>query len=93
VRRLDDLIGDFADTAALLKQLDALVCVDTAVAHLAGTLGLPTILLLPHCPDWRWGAMGESTSWYPSMRLVRQTRAGVWDDALSRAKELLERGF
>ncbi len=71
-------IGDFADTAAILAQLDLLIGVDTAVVHLAGALNRPVWTLLPFSCDWRWGVAGETTPWYPSMRLFRQPRPGDW---------------
>jgi len=83
VTRLDDLIADFADTAALLSQLDCLITVDTAAAHLAGALGVKTYVLLPHCPDWRWGMTGETTPWYPSLTLLRQPSYGDWDSVIA----------
>jgi len=82
ILRLDALITDFADTAALLKQLDYLITVDTAAAHLAGALGIKTFLLLPYCPDWRWGRQGEATPWYPSLTLLRQKTYGDWQSAV-----------
>jgi tetratricopeptide (TPR) repeat protein len=69
---------DFAATAAVLAQLDLLITVDTAVAHLAGAMGRETWLLLPFAPDWRWGTMGDRTRWYGSMRLWRQPAPGDW---------------
>ncbi len=80
---LSPAIDDFADTAALLAQLDLLVTIDTAVAHLAGAMGVPTFLLLLHYSDWRWGVGGDSSPWYSSLRLIRQTRHGDWDAALN----------
>lgn len=74
--------GDMADTAALIEELDGVVCVDTSVAHLTGALGRPLWLLLMHNPDWRWGLGGVDTPWYPSARLVRQVRPGDWPGAL-----------
>ncbi len=68
----------FADTAALLAHLDLVISVDTAVAHLAGAMGKPVWTLLPFVPDWRWGAAGDTTSWYPTMRLYRQQRRKQW---------------
>ncbi len=82
-------LPDFAETAGLLAQLDLVVAVDTAVAHLAGTLGLPLWLLLPHDPDWRWLAGREDSPWYPSARLFRQSRAGDWDGVLARVAAAL----
>ena len=73
-------IQDFADTAAIVAQLDLLVSVDTAVAHLAGALGTPCWLLLPdYLPDWRWLTERSDTPWYPeTMRLFRQPAGGGW---------------
>lgn len=70
--RLGGQFQNFSDTAAALAALDLLITVDTAVAHLAGALGIPTWMILPSNPDWRWGRGGETTAWYPSMRLFRQ---------------------
>lgn len=76
--------GSFSDTAAVCSVLDLVVCVDTSVAHLAGALGMPTWLLLPWVPDWRWQAQGEASYWYPTMRLYRQARDGEWAAPLQR---------
>ncbi|MCW2248164.1 Flp pilus assembly protein TadD [Azospirillum fermentarium] len=73
-----DAVADFAGTAALLAGLDLLVTVDTAPLHLAGALGRPAWLLLPHAPDWRWFLGRADTPWYPTVRLFRQDRAGAW---------------
>ena len=89
VLSLENHITDFADTAALLSQLDHLITVDTAVAHLAGALGVKTFLLLQHCPDWRWGTSGESTHWYPRMTLLRQSAYGHWDEVIDRLIKIL----
>lgn len=75
-------LGDMADTAALMANLDAVVSVDTSVAHLAGSLGRPTLLLLPHSAEWRWQQARTDTPWYGSMRLVRQDFPGDWDGSL-----------
>lgn len=86
---LTSFIGDFADTAALLSELDLVISVDTAVVHLAGALGGPVWTLLATVPDWRWGLSREDTAWYPSMRLFRQRQAGDWDEVIQRVvKEL-----
>jgi hypothetical protein len=82
-------IGDFADTAAMLLALDGLVTVDTALAHLAGAMGLPTVVLLPWVPDWRWGTAGDRSLWYPSLRLARQPAPGDRAGAVARAMALL----
>lgn len=77
------LLQDFSDTAALLANLDLLICVDTAVAHLAGALGLPVWLLNRYDTDWRWLREGEISPWYPSMRIFRQRKRGEWDEPIA----------
>ena len=72
-------LGDFADTAAAVGQLDLVITVDTSVAHLAGALGTPVWTLLPWVPDWRWRLDRDDSPWYPTMRLFRQPAAGDWD--------------
>jgi tetratricopeptide (TPR) repeat protein len=84
-------IGDFADTAAALEALDLVVCVDTAVAHLAGGLGRPTWLLLPVGSDWRWGLERADSPWYPSVTLFRQETYGDWSSVVSRLRRELVR--
>ena len=71
-------VVDFADTAAVVAQLDGVVTVDTAVAHLAGSMGLPVWLMVPWLPDWRWGLGRSETPWYPTVRLFRQPAEGAW---------------
>jgi tetratricopeptide (TPR) repeat protein len=72
-------LSDFADTAALIANLDLVVAVDTAVAHLAAALGKPTWLLLKFVPDWRWMLDRPDSPWYPTLRIFRQQRPGDWD--------------
>jgi hypothetical protein len=74
-----DSINDFGDSAALLENLDILISVDTAPAHLGGALGIPVWLLLPFNPDWRWQLGRTDSPWYPTMRLFRQHAPGAWD--------------
>jgi len=82
-------ITDFADTAAIMAELDLIITTDTATAHLAGALGRPVWTLLHWVADWRWGLEREDTPWYPTMRLFRQPNAGDWDSVLQHvAKEL-----
>jgi|HubBroStandDraft_1064217.scaffolds.fasta_scaffold01674_10 tetratricopeptide (TPR) repeat protein len=69
-------LGDFADTAGLVSELDLVITVDTSVAHLAGALGRPVWILLPAVADWRWGTGRADTPWYPTARLFRQTGEG-----------------
>ena len=84
-------IGDFADTAAIIAGLHLVISVDTAVAHLAGALGIPCWLLLPeYKPDWRWLAEREDSPWYPgAMRLFRQTLDGGWPEVIDRIRTAL----
>jgi tetratricopeptide (TPR) repeat protein len=81
----------FADTAALVSALDAVITVDTAVAHLAGALGKPVWVLLPFAPDWRWMRNRPDSPWYPSARLFRQPRPGDWKSAIDAVRAELER--
>jgi len=82
-------VTDFRDTAERLGNLDALVSVDTTVDHLAGAMGLPTFVLLPHTPDWRWMLSRLDTPWYQSMRLFRQTNPGNWRGPIRGLREVL----
>jgi len=75
-------LESFADTAALIANLDLIVSVDTAVAHLAGALGATVWVLLPQPADWRWLLGRSDTPWYPTMRLIRQPKYGDWDSVL-----------
>jgi hypothetical protein len=76
-------LADFSQTAALTSCMDAVVSVDTAVAHLCGALGLPLHLLIPDPPDWRWQLARGDTPWYPSAQLHRQSPSGDWAAALA----------
>jgi Tfp pilus assembly protein PilF len=87
---LTALIGDYADTAALIRQLDLVISVDTSVAHLAGALGHPVWLLLPFAPDWRWLMQRGDSPWYPGMRLFRQPVAGDWSSVVKEVSENLK---
>ena len=77
-------LNDFSDTAALVANLELVISVDTAVAHLAGAIEKPTWLLLPHIPDWRWQLGRPDSPWYPTMRLFRQTKRGDWAGVIDR---------
>lgn len=79
-------LADFADTAALIERLDLVIAVDTAVAHLAGALGKPLWVLLPHVADWRWLIDRTDCPWYPTARLYRQPAIGDWDSVLARLR-------
>ena len=81
--------SDFAQTAALVDTLDAVVTIDTSIAHLAGALGKPVFVLLPYAPDWRWGIAGERTPWYPTARLIRQPAPGDWESVVAALRDRL----
>ncbi|QNJ15858.1 TPR repeat-containing protein [Synechococcus sp. A18-40] len=85
---------DFLETAAIIANCDLVITSDTSVvAHLAGGMGKTTLLLLHKAPDWRWGLEGDTTFWYPSMRLFRQRERGNWDEVLERVAEALQEQF
>ena len=77
-------LTDFQETAVCLRQIDLLISVDTATAHLAGMLGRPVWLLLPFAPDWRWMMDRDDSPWYPTARLFRQRTEGDWADVVAR---------
>jgi hypothetical protein len=77
-------LHDFEDTAAVLDAVDLLVCVDTAVGHLAGALGRPAWLALADATDWRWLTKREDSPWYPKHRLFRQDAPGAWGPVFDR---------
>jgi hypothetical protein len=83
-------IQDFSDTAALCALMDLVISVDTSVAHLSGTLGRPTWVLLPYLPDWRWLLDRDDSPWYPSVKLYRQTGVGDWKSVLAQVNTSLE---
>ena len=78
-----DELATFADTAAVVANLDLVVAVDTAVVHLAGAMGKPVWVLLPFVPDWRWMIERSDSPWYPTARLFRQPRAGDWESVIA----------
>jgi len=84
-------LENFADTAAIIALCDLVISVDTAVAHLAGAMGRPLWMLLPFAPDWRWTLDGDTSPWYPTARLFRQTALGDWDGVIARVGDELGR--
>lgn len=86
-------LQDWGDTAAALAELDLLITVDTSIAHVAGAMGRPVWALLQFAPDWRWGVRGETTPWYPSMRLFRQTTPRCWRAPILEMARALDAGL
>ncbi len=89
VTNLGGKMRDFADTAAVIQELDLVVTVDTAIAHLAGALGKPVWVVLPHPGDWRWMLNRDDSPWYPTARLFRQTRPGEWGPVFESLRQAL----
>jgi tetratricopeptide (TPR) repeat protein len=89
VTHVGNELEDFADTAAVLALCDLVIAVDTAAVHLAGAMGRPVWVLVPFAPDWRWTLTGDTTPWYPTARLFRQTALEDWDGVISRVGEAL----
>jgi len=82
--------GRFMDTAAIIKNLDLIITVDTSISHLAAALGAPTWILLPEPSDWRWMTTCTDTPWYPNVKLFRQPHVGDWKGAVEKVtKELI----
>jgi Flp pilus assembly protein TadD len=81
----DDTVNQMADLDAFAAQvaaMDLVVTTSNTTAHMAGALGVPSLVLLAHVPDWRWQATGDAALWYPRVRLIRQPRPGCWAEAL-----------
>jgi tetratricopeptide (TPR) repeat protein len=93
IARLGEEITDFADAAALIENLDLVITVDTAIAHLAGAMGKPVWILLPHVADWRWLRDREDSPWYPSARLFRQSARADWTSVMDRIVFSLQHEF
>ncbi|WP_420212263.1 tetratricopeptide repeat protein [Burkholderia aenigmatica] len=89
IRFVGDALTDFAATAALTEAMDAVISVDTSVAHLAGALGRPLAVMLPHTPDFRWLLDRDDSPWYPGARLFRQPEGGQWAPVVERIREAL----
>lgn len=85
----DNSNGAFMDTAAVMCSLDLVITIDTSVAHLAGGLGVPVWVLLPHKADWRWLLARDDSPWYPTMKLFRQQEPGSWQQMIETVKDKL----
>jgi hypothetical protein len=90
VQDLEPVLHDFGDLAWVMLHLDLVITVDTSSAHVAGALGRPVWTLLSAVPDWRWALAGETTPWYPTMRLFRQPQPGDWATAPAQVAQALE---
>jgi hypothetical protein len=89
IMELGSRLNDFMDTAAVMMNLDLVITCDTAVAHLAGALGVRVWLALPFVPDWRWLLDRSDSPWYPTMRLFRQESRGDWQGVFQRIEVAL----
>ncbi|MCT7986420.1 tetratricopeptide repeat protein [Laspinema sp. A4] len=89
IQDLSPQLNHFLDTAEVMAELDLIITVDTAVAHLAGTLGKPAWVLLPFAPDWRWFLHRTDSPWYPTLRLFRQRKPGDWQSVFEAVKQAL----
>ncbi|WP_322003528.1 tetratricopeptide repeat-containing glycosyltransferase family protein [Paraburkholderia tropica] len=89
IHDFSDDLHDFADTAALIMNLDLVIAVDTSVAHLAGALGKPVWVLVPANGEWRWLEHRADSPWYPTARLFRQREVGDWREAIDEVREAL----
>lgn len=90
IKDLSGEISDFYDSSVLLKQMDLLITIDTAIAHQAGALGVPTWLMLRYFSDWRWELDRDDSDWYWSLRLFRQHAAGDWSEAAARMQSAFD---
>jgi ADP-heptose:LPS heptosyltransferase len=86
---VDQANGAFVDTAAIMRNLDLVITSDTAVPHLAGSLGVPVWVALPVAPDWRWLLDRCDSPWYPTMRLFRQKERGNWQGLFADIRKAL----
>lgn len=89
ILNLEKEIKDFADTSAIIENLDLIISVDTSVAHLAGAMNKPTWTLLTSIPSWQWLLNRKDSPWYPSMRLFRQKKQGSWNSVFNEVKDEL----
>ena len=83
VHHWQEAIDDYDQTAALVCAVDQVLTVCTAIVHLTGSMGKPALVMVPYGADWRYGGEGERMAWYPTVRLVRQSRIGDWSDVLA----------
>ncbi|MCD7880063.1 MAG: hypothetical protein LUG16_09055, partial [Candidatus Gastranaerophilales bacterium] len=84
-----EYIKNVDDTAAIIKNLDLVITIDSSIVHLAGALGVKTYLLLPNNPEWRWFKDDDKTIWYDSVKIFKQTKQGHWQSVIDRLKNQL----
>jgi hypothetical protein len=89
---VDESAGPFLETAAVIANLDLVIACDSAIAHLAGALGVPVWIALPFAPDWRWFLERVDSPWYPSARLFRQATGGDWNSVFEQVALALRTG-
>lgn len=87
------ILQTWMDTARTIAGLDLVITVDTAVAHLAGLLGVRALILLPLAVDWKWGVTGSSSYWWPSATLIRNTSPYNWNGPIQQVVEILEKEY
>ena len=88
---MSSYLTTYYETAKIINSLDLVVGVDTSVIHLAGAMKKPTLCLLPWNPDWRWGIEGKRTIWYPSVKLIRQEKRGIWKEPFDKALKIIKK--
>ncbi len=93
INSTDEDVQDFAHIGALCQCMDLVISVDTSIAHLSASLGLPTWIMLPHIPDWRWLRGRQDSPWYPTMRLFRQEHPAGWQRVFEQIADRLRRQF
>jgi hypothetical protein len=90
---VSEFMNDFEDTAAIIKGMDLIISVDTAVLHLAGAINQPAWAVLAWNSDWRWKLRGDTTEWYPSMKLFRQPQNGDWESVFQTIVNRLQNDY
>ena len=88
-----DEIKNFEDTAAILKNMDLLISIDSSPVHMAGALGVKTYMILPYTNEWRWFVDDEKSIWYDSVSIFRQTDEGNWSSAVDKMLDKMDELF
>src|SRR6185369_6297940 len=90
VANMDPFMSTWSDTARVVQAMDVIVTVDTAVAHLAGALGKPVLMMVTNSSDWRWNRNSEKTVWYDSLRVIRQKKQDDWSPVIATVRDKLK---